>query len=239
MKILTKNRWLTLCSILFTSMILAGNIVRGDDVDKSLNVFVSSPTLPPDLKRVLVLPLAYSQSAGDMSGGCQTLNPVLRAALVKTGEFEVVAADPETLRSCTGQLGWTGEEVLPPNFFDSLKNVYGCDAVLFCELTNFRLNAPLAIGWRLKLADAKTGKILWAADEIFDASNKNTAKEAEQFEKSQQPRHNFLYNTYSFLAWCVDTPTRSALDDQWNILHSPRYFGEYSAEKLVKTLPAR
>lgn len=239
MKILTRNRWLALYSILFAGMILADNMVRADDTDKSLNVFLSSPTLPPDLKRVLVLPLAYGQSAGDMSGGCQTLNPVLRAALVKTGKFEVVAADPETLRSCTGQLGWTGEEALPPNFFDSLKHVYGCDAVLFCELTSFRPNAPLAIGWRLKLADAKTGKILWAADEIFDAGNKDTAKEAEQFEKSQQPRHNFFYNVYSFASWCVDTPTRSALDDQWNILHSPRYFGEYTAGKLVKTIPAR
>jgi len=37
----------------------------------------------------------------------------------------------------------------------------------------------------------------------------------------------------------VNTPTRSALDDQWNILHEPRYFGEYSAEKLLATLPQR
>jgi hypothetical protein len=125
------------------------------------------------------------------------------------------------------------------NFFDNLKRVYGCDAVLFCELTTFRSDAPLAIGWRLKLVDAKAGNILWAADEIFDAGNKSVAKEAEQFEKGQQPHHNFFYGAYSFLAWCVDTPTRSALDDQWNILHSPRYFGEYSAEKLVKTLPTR
>jgi hypothetical protein len=239
MNIFTNHRWLVLYSILFASLFLAGNTGRADDADKPLNVFVSSPTLPPDLKRVLVLPLACGQSVGDVSGGCQMLDPVLRAALVKTGKFEVVATDPETLRSCTGQLGWTGEEALPVNFFDSLKRVYGCDAVLFCELTTFRPNAPLAIGWRLKLADAKTGKILWAADEIFDAGNKSVARDAEQFEKAQQPHHGIFYGAYSFLAWCVDTPTRSALDDQWNVLHSPRYFGEYSAEKLVKTLPAR
>jgi hypothetical protein len=239
MNIFASNRRLTLYSLLFAGLFLAGGIAGADDTDKSLNVFVSSPNLPPDLKRVLVLPLVCGQSAGDVSGGCQILNPVLCGALVKTGKFEVVAADPETLRSCTGQLGWTGEETLPVNFFDSLRRVYGCDAVLFCELTAFRSDAPLAIGWRLKLADAKAGNILWAADEIFDAGNKSVAKEAEQFEKAQQPRHNIFYNTYSFVMWCVDTPTRSALDDQWNILHSPRYFGEYSAEKLVKTLPAR
>ena len=239
MNIFTSNGWLGFYGILFASLFLAGNTSRADDADKPLNVFVSSPTLPPDLKRVLVLPLACGQSAGDVSGGCQMLDPVLRAALVKTGRFEVIVADPETLRSCTGQLSWTGEEALPMNFFNSLKQVYGCDAVLFCELTTFRPNAPLAIGWRLKLAEAKTGKILWAADEIFDAGNKSVAQDAEQFEKAQQPHHNFFYGAYSFLSWCVDTPTRSALDDQWNVLHSPRYFGEYSAGKLVKTLPAR
>jgi hypothetical protein len=239
MKIFTNNQWRAFYSIFFASAIWVCNTGRADDADKSLNVFISSPTLPPDLKRVLVLPLTCGPSAEDVSGGCQMLDPVLRAALVKTGKFEVVTADPETLRSCTGQNGWTGEEALPANFFDSLNHVYGCDAVLFCELTTFRPNAPLAIGWRLKLADARTGKILWAADEIFDAGNMSVAREAEQFEKAQQPHHNFLYGAYSFLAWCVDTPTRSSLDDQWKILHSPRYFGEYSAEKLVKTLPAR
>jgi hypothetical protein len=239
MKIFTNHRWPVLWSVLLAGLFLAVNLSRGDDAEKPLNIFLSSPTLPPDLKRVLVLPMAGGQSAGDVSGGCQTLDPVLRAALVKTGKFEVVIANPETLRSCTGQLGWTGEETLPVNFFASLRQVYGCDAVLFCELTTFRPNEPLAIGWRLKLAEAKTGQILWAIDEIFDAGNKEVAKEAEAYQKAQQPRHNLFYNVYSFAAWCVDTPTRSALDDQWNILHSPRYFGEYSAEKLVKTMPAR
>jgi hypothetical protein len=239
MNILTYNRLLSVFVLVFASLILADNATLADDTDKSLNVFVSSPTLPADLRRVLVLPLDSVAASSDLSSGCQTLDPVLRAALVKTGKFEVVAADPETLRTCTGKLGWTGEEVLPLKFFSSLRNVYGCDAVLFCELTTFRPNAPLAIGWRLKLTDAKTGSILWAADEIFDANNLGTAKSAEQFERAQQPHHGVIFGAYSFFAWCINTPTRSALDDQWNILHSPRYFGDFSAEKLLKTLPAR
>lgn len=203
------------------------------------NVFVSSPVLPATLKRVVVLPLACDESSHDLSGGCQTLDPVLQAELVKTGKFETVAATPETLRSCTGKLSWTGEEVLPANFFAGLKNAYGCDAVLFSQLTEFRPNEPLAIGWRLKLVDAGTGKILWAADEIFDAGNLSVAKGAQQFEKSRQPRQGFFYDVYAFLGWCIHTPTRSALDEQWNILHSPRYFGEYSVEKVLQTLPER
>ena len=208
----------------------------------SANVYVSSKVLPAGIKRVLVLPLACEKmdaNYGNLSEGCRTLDPVLQSELTKSGRFEVVVATPEALRSCTGQLSWNGSETLPADFFNSLRNVYGCDAVLFCDLSTFRPNAPLAIGWRLKLADAGTGKILWAADEIFDAGNLDVAQDAERFEKSRQPHHNFMYNAYSFLAWCVDTPTRSALDDQWKILHSPQVFAEYSLENLLATLPQR
>jgi hypothetical protein len=203
------------------------------------NVFVPSSQLPVDLKRVVMLPPACSDFSGPLADGCQMLGPVLQAELIKAGKFEVVTADPETLRNCTGNLSWTGEEALPLNFFDSLRQYYGCDAVLFCHLTEFRSSAPLAIGWRLKLVDAKTGRILWAADEIYDAKDAPVAKAAQRFEKQQQPHQSAVYHIYSFLAWCINTSTRSALDDQWNILHSPRYFGEFSAAELLKTLPAR
>jgi hypothetical protein len=203
------------------------------------NVFSASPELPPTLKRVLVLPLTCEGSEMNLSDGCQMLDPVLRASLIKTGEFEVVAADPETLRRCTGKMSWMGTEVLPADFFTGLKNIYGCDAVLFCQLTQFRPSPPLAVGWRLKLVDVETGKIIWAADGIFDAGKLAVAKDAEAFERREQPRNKVIYEVYSFLAWCINVPTRSALDDQWSILHSPSYFAEYSAQKLLDTMPQR
>jgi hypothetical protein len=208
-------------------------------ITASPNVFVSPSGLPPDLKRVVVLPSACDAFTGPLADGCRMLGPILQAELIKTGRFEVVSADPEALRNCTGSLSWTGEEALPRNFFDSLNQYYACDAVLFCHLTTFRSSSPLAIGWRLKLADAKTGALLWAADEIFDANDPGVAKAAQRFEKQRQPRQSFTFHIYSFLAWCINTPTRTALDDQWNILHSPRYFGAFSAAELLKTLPER
>jgi hypothetical protein len=230
--------------VLFLSLLLSRPVL-GDDSKSAdsgvpvANIFISSPQLPATFKRVVVLPMASEESSADLADGCQMLDSVLRTALIKTSRFEVVPATPETLRRCTGQASWTGTETLPPDFFTGLKDVYGCDGVLFCELTIFRPTPPLAVGWRLKLADAGTGKIIWAADEIFDANNLNVAKDAQQFQRREQPHHNAIYYTYSFLAWCVNTPTRTALDDQWNVLHSPRYFGEYSAEKLLQTLPQR
>ena len=210
-----------------------------DPAAPAQNTFVSSSELPVDLRRVVMLPLASDTFNCTLSDGCQMLGPVLQAELIKTGKFEVVAADPETLRNCTGRLSWTGEEALPANFFDSLKQFYGCDAVLFCDLTTFRPSPPLAIGLRLKLVDVKTGKIIWAADEIYDANNADVRKAAQIYEKREQPHQSLVFHIYSFLAWCINTPTRTALDDQWNILHSPRYFGEFSADQVLKTLPQR
>jgi hypothetical protein len=242
MKFLTAAPIIFGCMLLGCSSALAGgskSTTPPAGVAQMGNVFVSSPVLPQDLKRIVMLPPACGDFSGPMSDACQILGPVLQAELIKTGRFEVVAADPEAVRNCTGGLGWTGEETLPAKIFDSLKQYYGCDAVLFCHLTAFRSSAPLAIGWRLKLVDVKTGAILWAADEIYDAKNPVVAKAAERFERQQQPHQSAIYHVYSFLAWCINTPTRSALDDQWNILHSPRYFGEFSASELLKTLPAR
>ncbi len=204
------------------------------------NVFLSSSQLPVELRRVLLLPLACDDS-GDcvMASGCETLDPVLRAALTKAGRFEVVVTSPEVLRTCTGKMSWTGTEVLPSNFLSNLKQVYGCDAVMFCQLTTLRSSAPMAIGWRLKLVDVQTGRILWAADTIYDAANLKTAKEAEKFQEGEQPNHNIAFEIYSFVAWCIHVPTRTALDDQWTILHSIQYFGRFSAENMLETLPAR
>jgi hypothetical protein len=235
MKLLT-----TICLIAAWVVCGSENVpADGSASTRPANVYVSSPVLPAGLKRVVVLPLANEGSSQDLASGCETLAPVLQAQLVKAARFETVNADPNTLRGCTGKLSWTGDEVLPADFFSNLKNVYACDGVLFSQVTVFRASPPLAVGWRLKLVDASNGNILWAADEIFDAANLDEAKEAQQYERAQQPHHNFAYGVYTFAAWCIHVPVRSALDDQWNILNSPRYFGEYSAEKLLETMPQR
>lgn len=227
------------CFILTACVALTrGTIVFGQDL-KSQNVFASSPVLPKDLKRVVVLPLVCDESRVDLSRGCEMLDSIFQAELVKTKKFEVIPSGSEMLRSLTGRFGWTGAEVLPADFFDSLQHAYGCDAVLFCQLTAFRAYAPLAIGWRLKLVDVHTQKIIWAADEIFDAGEPLVASSAEQFQKQQQNVHGQTKSLLKTLLKLADREPLSALDDQWAILNSPRYFGQYSAEKLLQTLPER
>jgi hypothetical protein len=233
------NRFIVACMVLLGGAALTRNtIVFGQD-SKSQNAFAASPILPKYLKRVVVLPLVCGESRVDLSSGCEMLDPILQAELVKTKKFEVIPASTEMLRSLTGRSGWTGAEILPSDFFDSLQRAYGCDAVLFCQLTAFRAYAPLAVGWRLKLVDVRTQKIIWAADEVFDAGEPVVAKGAEQFQKQQQNAHGETKSLLKTLLNYADRQPPSALEDQWAILNSPRYFGQYSAVKLLETLPER
>jgi hypothetical protein len=233
------SRLMVTCMVLIGCIALMRNAtVFGQDV-KSQNVLISSPALPKDLKRVVVLPLVCEDSRVDLSSGCEMLDPILQAELVKTKKFETIPTGSERLRSLTGRSGWTGAEILPADFFDSLQRAYGCDAVLFCQLTTFRAYAPLAIGWRMKLVDVHSQKIIWAADEIFDAGEPAVAKGAEQFQKQQQNVHGETKSLLKTLLKFADRQPPSALDDQWAILNSPRYFGEFSAVKLLQTLPER
>ena len=232
------SRLLVACAVFTGCALMNGTIASGQD-DKSQNVFVSSPVLPNDLKRVVVLPLAFKEPRADLGSGCEMLEPILQTELIKTKKFEVIPANPEMLRNLTGRLSWTGAEILPADFFDSLQRVYGCDAVLFCQLTAFRAYTPLAVGWRMKLVDVRTQKIIWAADEVFDAIEPAVAKDAEQFEKQQQNIHGETRSLLKTLLNYADRQPASALDDQWAILNSPRYFGRYSAVKVLQTLPTR
>jgi len=187
---------------------------------KPENVFLAAAQLPADLKRVAVLPLACDGRRTDLAAGRDSLGPVLTAELVKAKKFEVVEVSSDELSRLTGRADWTGEEILPAGFLDSLKKEYGCDAVLFCQLTEFHAYPPLAVGWRLRLVAVRGQKTLWAGDEQFDAGEPAVMAGALLYQRQEQRQ--------------LDDDTA-----EWLALNSPQRFGQYSIARLLDTLPAR
>lgn len=182
------------------------------------NTFVLSATLPPTIKRVVVLPLVSDDQYENLTAGREALEPVLLAELAKTRRFEITHPSADCLRVCTGRSTWSGEEPLPASFFASLRETLGCDAVLFCRLTVFRGYAPLAIGWRMRLVDARTRDTLWAADEVFDAGQPAVRAGARRYQ-------------------IAELRTPAGCPEEWIIRNSPRQFGQYAAARLLATLP--
>ncbi len=207
-------------------LLLAGCGTFGPtSVDLSLpykpdNVYLADARLPSDLKRVAVLPMACDDRQTDLASGRETLQPVLIAELIKTKKFEVIEVKPEELWRLTGCQVWTSWEELPAGFLEALQKEYGCDAVMFCELTEYHAYPPLAVGWRLKLVDVRHRNTIWSGDENFDAGKPAVVLATRRYEHMDK--------------WQIDSETAD-----WLAMNSPSRFGQYSIANLLDTLPAR
>ena len=184
------------------------------------NVFRDAEQLPKDIKRVAVLPLTATGAEADTEFGREVIGPLLVEELGLARKFELVAVSPEQLRRWTGRSHWSGDEILPPDFFAKLRGALACDAVVFCRLTQYRAYPPLAVGWRLKLIETEEPHLLWSGDEVFDAREPGVAEAARRHARTQP----------------VAAPS---VADASTILVSPRRFAQYAARATFATLPAR
>jgi hypothetical protein len=181
------------------------------------NVHRDAPALPLELKRVALLPVTTLTDESSMAFGRDTLAPLLASEFGRARVFELVVVGPEELRGLTGRSTWTGEERLPMNFFETLKERLGVDGVLFVRLTQYRPYEPMTIGWRIKLMETDEPRILWAVDEVFDTRVPGVAAAARRYAR--------------------DHPGLSS--DPEAVLSSSRQFGLYTASAVVATLPSR
>jgi hypothetical protein len=195
------------------------DLVRGKGY-RPQNIYAESPALPKNIRRVVVLPLVCDESDTVMNDGRATLEPVLVSELIKTKKFEVVTSDGAFLKNRAGRADWTSEESLPPDLFALLRENSACDAVLFARLTVFRAYPPLAVGWRLRLVNAETGRTIWSADEVFNGGEPSVKDGARRLQ-------------------LLAERDASSAPDEWFMHNSPAKFGQYTAASLFATLPAR
>ena len=187
---------------------------------KPANVCVRQATLPQTIRRVAVLPLPQSREDPNQAAGASLLQPVLIAELTKRKLFEVIAISPEAMRGLTADNGWVVDAPLPPDFFERLRKLTDCDAVVFASLTVYRPYPPLQTGWKVRLVDCGEHQTWWAVDEVFDAGVESVAAGAESYARTALSLPNPLL---------ADT----------GVLHSPLRFGQYAANAIAQTLPGR
>jgi hypothetical protein len=187
---------------------------------KPSNIYRPTPFMPASVRRVAVLPVTIEERDWQAEEGRTEVSPVLHAELGKVKVFERVIVTPDQLKELTGQRAWRAEEQLPANFFERLREVYGCDAVLFSHLRPYHAYKPLVVGWNFRLVEAQRHTIIWAADEVFDAAKPAVAKAALCY-----------WQDYTQLI-----PTEL---DTAGVLVSPRRFSQYTLCALLETLPSR
>ena len=207
----------------FGALILAGcqmapphKPIFGPDYQVS-NVFHPVDPLPPELRKVAVLPLFVEPAQEDGATAQQSMEPVLRTELLKVKRFDLVWVSSDELRQWTGRKEWSAEDKLPPNLLAKLHEQTGCDAVIFSQISRYRPYPPLILGWKLKLIATKAPQILWAVDEIFDAGEPRVSNSARRYEMEHQKG--------------------GPVTDFPMILSSPERFGHYTVHALLATLP--
>jgi hypothetical protein len=184
------------------------------------NIYRSLGQLPVNLRRVAVLPMTCDAKPSELASGRDGLEAIVTEELGKTKKFELVIVAPEDLRSWSGRTAWRAEESLPADLLNVLRKQLDCDAVLFTRLTQYRAYPPLSVGFSFKLVAVEPAELVWAVDEIFDASEPQVVNGARRYQLSREQ-------------------LPAALSDSRSILNSPSGFGRYAANTVFQTLPAR
>jgi hypothetical protein len=185
------------------------------------NAYQAAGRFPADIRRVAILPLSVPNADAQIESGRDTLQPLLYSEIDKQQLFQSVIVTPEQLQQLTGKPAWSAADKLPPKLFEQLKDTYGCDGVLFCQLSHYRPYQPMIVGWNFTLVGTlESPTPWWSVDEVFDGSDPQIYNAARRYYQNhiQQP---------------------GPLADSRAITHSPRRFAQYTLHAALSTLPKR
>ena len=183
----------------------------------AVNVHVTPNGLPATFQRVAVLPLIHGRGNRGAERGVPLVRQVFTQELSRARVFDVVTITPEQLYTMAGVRAVYADQKLPVGLIDKIKEVTGCQGVLFAELTTYRAYPPVAVGWKLHLFDLETEELLWATDEVYDAG--------------QAPVANALRrHLRDSLAPNLVAPPKSI------VLDSPRELARFSLHDLIGIL---
>lgn len=168
------------------------------------NVYQDGEALNQRVSRVAMLPFykgAYSHI--DM----EPVEQLFAAEIMKLRLFELVPVKPERLSELFSSERFSSVEALPENLLSRLEEAYGVDGALFIDVTHYQPYQRVSLGVRAKLVETKTGSIVWAADELFDAASPPVANAARLHYNTRSSIGPYPMN-YSYYA--LDTPSRFA-----------------------------
>jgi len=99
-----------------------------------------------------------------------------------------------------------------------LRQGLGVDAVVFGTITRYRTYPHLMLGLRLKMVDIRDGQLLWAIEDVWDSTDKNTELRMKDFFEKQ------MRTGYEPMDWQL-------------LIASPKAFNKFVLFEVARTLP--
>ena len=93
---------------------------------------------------------------------------------------EIVVAPESDARLC-GENGLSARPVIDVEALIDSRKRYRADAFLFSTVTRYRPYDPPALGLKLRMIDARSGSLLWAAETLMDATRHDVRLCAELY----------------------------------------------------------
>jgi len=180
------------------------------------NYYLVDQKLPDDIRRVAMMPLTAVQTDYASVAAVESLQPVLYGELSKLRAFDITIIPRSKLQDLTGQSSWSPDDRLPNNFLYQITNTTACDAILFSRVTHYHAFPPMAIGWKMLMVNTK-GDVLWSVDEVFDAGEARVVNSAHRYAMQNEM-------------------TAPEIEPHTGLVNSPRFFSQYAASEVVKTL---
>jgi len=221
-------------AIIMLAILLAGTSCQS--VRDSLDGSVMGPFYKPhnhhlinddwsdDITVVAVMPLTSGRGDQWTEQGLELMQPVLTEELARFDLFEAITVTPVKLMALTGTPKVRPHDYLPNNFPAIIAALNKqrtdrkvCDAVLFCELDTFRPYPPMAMGWKFRLFDLRTGDLVWAFDEVFNVGMPRVNNSLRRYIRTQRMTHMDIFR-----------------DSQ--VIDSPRVLARYSLTTALETM---
>ena len=168
-----------------------------------------------DIQRVVMMPVHAPDAALTTE---YDIDQQFLAKLTATQLFEVVQVSREDLTRRFGRRSFSSASVLSDSLFEYIEEVTAADAVVFFDITSYHPFKPIKLGVRGKMITLIDQKMVWAVDQLYDASSRKTSRNAVKYEKKH----------------LADFDAGEMKD---SILMSPTRFTAYAAEHTILTLP--
>ena len=193
--------------VLLAALLLAG--CAGEPGNR-LGYYVAPRRDLVRVHRVAMLPLA---NESDHPGTEHGLSEELFRAVQACRLFHVRPMEP-----ATGALPTVGSDPFTLDDLARLRRALGTDAVLAGAVTRWQPYPRMQTGLYLRLVDLRSGKVLWAVDHVWDATDEHTQRRIRRFFRRRMGTGSDPFG------WELGTV-------------SPRAFQKFVAHEVVETLP--
>ncbi|MCA8977626.1 MAG: hypothetical protein KDC98_23075 [Planctomycetes bacterium] len=179
---------------------------------KLINSYLAEPADLANVRRIMVLPF---MPAASVDADCDKIRDSFLAELQKLRRFEVVplpstAQENEVLNESLRHGRLSTEAMV------RLCDRYALDGVLIGTVTSYRPYTPAHLGMRTHLVSIHSGATVWAVDAIYDANDRSTISDLQEYAAMMQ------YDDGTLHGW------------QLNLL-APTKFTNYVAHRFVGT----